>query len=161
MRWMSIAALALSAPALAQAAEPVCVRQQPVPGFEGWGRAPATALTVGRPALLPLRPAGQVRLVPAPKRKPVAGSYAGYFPVSVAKPGRYEIALSGRAWIELVRGGKSIVSAAHRHGPPCSGMAKIVGFDLKPGRYWVQLSEAPEASISAMIVASAGGRPGA
>ncbi len=59
--------------------------------------------------------------------------------------------MSQGAWIDLVQKGERLKSADHAHGPDCSGIAKIVAFDLQPGRYWVQLSEAKDATIYAAV----------
>ena len=82
------------------------------------------------------------------------GTFGGYFPVDVARAGRYRFALSQGAWIDLVQKGERLKSADHAHGPICSGIAKIVAFDLQPGRYWLQLSEAKDASIDVMLAPS-------
>lgn len=135
----------------ATAADPVCIRMQPVPGFEGWGHAEASALAIGSAANLELKPATGVTFKPALARPAKDGTFGGYFPLTVSKAGRYRVALSRGAWIDLVQKGVRLKSADHSHGPACSGIAKIVAFDLKPGRYWLQLSEAKEPAISAMV----------
>ena len=139
------------AAAAAQPAQPVCVRMQPVPGFSGWGHSAGAAPAVGSEATLALKPARQVTFKPALARRAKPGSYGGYFPLTIARPGRYRVALSDGAWIDLVQHGERLKSVDHAHGPACSGIAKLVAFDLKPGRYWIQLSEAPSASIGLMV----------
>ena len=139
--------------AAAADAPPVCVRMEPVAGFEGWGHPTAGTLNIGSAARLALKPATGVAFKPALARPAKDGTFGGYFPVDVAKPGRYRIALSQGAWIDLVQKGERLKSADHPHGPACSGIAKIVAFDLQPGRYWVQLSEAKEPAIGAMVSA--------
>jgi hypothetical protein len=142
----------LAAPAMAQHhAEPVCVRQEVVPGFEGWGKGTGTTLAINRAATLPLKPAATVRFTPPLSHKPAAGTYGGFYPLTVATAGRYRIALGERAWIDVVRGGKRLDSVAHGHGPACSGIAKIVGFDLRPGRYWIQLSDSKAPTAAVMV----------
>jgi hypothetical protein len=147
---LAVAVLLAPVPALAQA-DPVCIRQETVPGFEQWGRGGATTPSIDRPATLALKPAGTVRFVPALARTPAAGTYGGFYALRVAKAGRYRIALGQRAWIDVVRGGARLESIAHRHGPACSGIAKIVAFDLKPGRHWIQLSDARAPTIALMV----------
>jgi len=135
----------------ANAGQPVCIRMQPVAGFEGWGHPSGSAPTVGREATLALKPARQVDFKPALGRAAKPGTFGGFFPINIAKAGRYRIALSQGAWIDLVQKGDKLKSADHAHGPACSGMAKIVAFDLKPGRYWLQLSDAKAATIGVMV----------
>ena len=143
--------LLVLAAAAAAAPQPVCVRMTPTPGFENWGHPTAAALGMGKEATLALRPAADVAFKPALARPAKPGTFGGYFPVDVAKPGRYRIALSQGAWIDVVQKGDRLKSADHAHGAACSGIAKILAFDLQPGRYWLQLSEAREATISAEV----------
>ena len=76
------------------------------------------------------------------------------FPLNFAKAGRYRIALSQDAWINLVQKGVRLKTADHARGAACSGIAKVVAYDLQPGRYWLQLSEAKEPSIGVMVVSA-------
>ena len=141
--------------ALAMAAadrpQPVCIRMQPVVDFEGWGHPSGTRLVVGSEAMLTPEPAPAVDFKPALARAPKTGTFGGYFPLDVPKPGRYRVGLSQSAWADLVQKGARLKPAEHAHGPACSGIAKIVAFDLQPGRYWLQLSNAQEASIGVEV----------
>jgi hypothetical protein len=153
---IALAIMLVAAPAFAQTpAQPQvqCIRAETIPGFEAWGKGEAAgAPAVGKPVALTLSDAIAVKYEPAPSRAPEKGSYGGVFPLDIAKAGTYSIALSGKAWIEVVRDGASLKSSAHREGTPCSGIRKIVSFELKPGRYWLQLTEATGPAISALIV---------
>ena len=88
----------------------------------------------------------------APERKPDPFKYGGMVPIEVKTPGRLVVALGAGAWIDLVRDGKFLKSAAHGHGPDCSGIRKMVEYDVEPGRYLLQISSAPTASIDAMAI---------
>lgn len=88
----------------------------------------------------------------APEKRAAAGKWGGMMPVAVAKAGRLVIALDAGAWIDLVRDGAVVGSVGHGHGPECSGIRKMVEFDVTPGRYLLQIVNAPEASIGAMAV---------
>ena len=88
----------------------------------------------------------------APARRPHSFKYGGMVPVVAKKPGRLLVALDRGAWVDLVRDGKHVASAAHRHGPVCSGIRKIVEYDVTPVRYLLQIVNAPEATIRAMAV---------
>jgi hypothetical protein len=127
---------------------------EPVAGFEGWGHPAGSALAVGSEALLSLKPATGVNFKPALARPAKDGTFGGYFPLDIATAGRYRVGLSQGAWIDLVQKGEKLKPADHAHAPACSGMAKIVGFDLQPGRYWLQLSEAKEPSIGVMVASA-------
>jgi len=153
MKALVLAAMLLvAAPGFAET--PVqCIRAETIAGFEAWGKGEAAgALTIGKPVALTLTDAIAIKYEPAPARAPEMGSYGGVFPLDVAKTGTYSIALSGKAWIEVVRDGAQLKATAHREGTQCSGIRKIVSFDLKPGRYWLQLTEANGPAISALIV---------
>jgi hypothetical protein len=137
----------------ATASQPTCIRMQPVAGFEGWGHPGGSRLGVGNEAMLALKPATDVTFKPALARPAKRDTFGGYFPFDVAKAGRYRIALSDSAWIDLVHKDEKLKPAAHAHGPSCSGIAKIVGFDLDPGRYWLQLPDAKRPSIGVAVSA--------
>jgi hypothetical protein len=139
----------------AAASQPTCVRIEPVAGFEGWGKPAGAALALGREATLALEPAAQVEFKPALARPAKEGTFGGFFPIDVAAAGHYRIALSAGAWADLVQKGERLKLAGHGHASSCSGIAKIVEYDLQPGRYWLQLSNAPEAAIGVMV--SSGG----
>lgn len=101
---------------------------------------------------LPLHKFESLRYWIAPERKPDPFKYGAMVPIEVKKPGRLVVALDAGAWIDLVRDAKFVVSAKHGHGPACSGIRKMVEFDVAPGRYILQISSAPAASIRAMAV---------
>jgi len=143
--------LLVLAMAAADAPQPLCIRMQPVAGFEGWGHPSGAALAVGREAMLTLTRAADVNFKPALTRPARDGTFGGYFPLDVAKAGRYRIGLSQAAWADLVQKGGRLKPADHAHGPACSGIAKIVTYDLRPGRYWLQLSNAKDASIGVEV----------
>ena len=73
-------------------------------------------------------------------------------PIDVKKAGRLVVALDGGAWIDLVHEGAVVKSATHGHGPACSGIRKMVEFDVTPGRYLLQIVNAPSDKIRAMAV---------
>lgn len=101
---------------------------------------------------LPLHRFESLRYGTTPGRKPDVYKFGGMIPIDVKKPGRLVVALDAGAWIDLVRDGAALKSAAHNHGPPCTGIRKLVEFDVKPGRYLLQIVNAPTASIHAMAL---------
>lgn len=101
---------------------------------------------------LPLHRFESLRYGVAPERKPDVHKFGGMIPIEVKKAGRLIVALDAGAWIDLVQGGAVVKSVAHGHGPPCSGIRKMVEFDVMPGRYQLQIVNAPSASIHAMAV---------
>ena len=101
---------------------------------------------------LPLHKFESLRYGVAPERKPDAHKFGGMIPIAVKKDGRLIVALDAGAWIDLIRDGAVVKSLAHGHGPACSGIRKMVEFDVTQGRYQLQIVNAPTASIHAMAV---------
>lgn len=101
---------------------------------------------------LPLHKFESLRYGIAPERKPDAYKFGGMIPIDVKKPGRLVVALDAGAWIDLVRDGAVVKSLTHGHGPACSGIRKMVEFDVTQGRYQLQIVNAPTASIHAMAL---------
>ncbi len=136
------------------------------PELSDWSRAAAnkTIYAYGEPRVadwpplgaarttLPLHRFESLRFEIAPERKPDPFKYGGMVPIEVKTPGRLVVALGAGAWIDLVRDGKFLKSVAHGHGPDCSGIRKMVEYDVEPGRYLLQISSAPAASIDAMAI---------
>ncbi|WP_294191851.1 homogentisate 1,2-dioxygenase [uncultured Sphingomonas sp.] len=118
------------------------------------GNAPRNApvLAIGRAADLRLAPLGEVQPRIAPGRTPAPGSYAGLAMFQVTRPGTYRVALGQKAWIDVIRGRAGVPSSAHTMGPRCTGVAKLVDFQLRPGRYVLQLTGAPSQTLPATIV---------
>lgn len=101
---------------------------------------------------LPLHRFESLRYGIAPERKPDVFKFGGMIPIEVKKAGRLIVALDAGAWIDLVRDGAVVKSVTHGHGPACSGIRKMVEFDVTQGRYQLQIVNAPTASIHAMAV---------
>ena len=72
--------------------------------------------------------------------------------LTIAAAGRYGVAADGRVWIDLVADGKPLTSVEHGHGPACSGIRKIVWFDLTPGTYDVTLPKAATDRVRVLVV---------
>ncbi|WP_156878217.1 hypothetical protein [Sphingopyxis sp. QXT-31] len=60
----------------------------------------------------------------------------------IAQAGKYGVAADGKVWIDLVADGKPLTSVDHGHGPDCSGIRKVVWFDLAAGDYELALTKA-------------------
>lgn len=76
---------------------------------------------------------------------------AAIVPIEIATAGSYSVILGDAAWVDVMQDGKSLVSTGHDHGPPCSGIRKIVRFTLAPGRYALRLTGMRVATIDALI----------
>lgn len=161
----ALPAMAFAAPAAKPAtscpAEPVLP-----PELAGWARG-ASSKTIyaygddlgadwsplgGARTELPLHKFESLRYGIAPERKPDVYKFGGMIPIDVKKPGRLIIALDAGAWIDLARDGVVVKSVTHGHGPACSGIRKMVEFDVTQWRYQLQIVNAPAASIHAMAV---------
>jgi hypothetical protein len=133
-------------PGMASKAEPVCVKAEIVPGFEGFAKpATGSAPAAGKAVALTLKAATAPPSGSARPFKP--GTYQGRYALTIAKAGDYRIALSSGAWISVTGTAGEVESTAHGHGAACSGIAKLVTFPLKPGRYQIDLSEAKAPAI--------------
>lgn len=159
--------LGAQAPAAAPAPaapRPVCTARAPIPaalagfdaampvtaaaGVQGIGEA---MLPIGRGVVATLPLSAQVTYPIAPSRPQGATSHGGVFAFSAPQPGRYRVALGAPAWIDVVANGAPLPSVAHGHGSDCSPVHKTVDFDLKPGRYLLQLVGSDRASLAMMI----------
>ncbi len=150
---MSIA-LALILQAAAPAEAPICTKMVgPPAGMAAWAQpAEGTALRPGTALALPMADVAGLRFTVAPERAPVGGTYGAVVPFTIARGGTYAIALSEAAWVDVARGPRLLSSTGHRHGPPCSGIRKIVDYRLAPGRYVLQLIGAPRPEGRVLIV---------
>lgn len=141
-----------------------CVKPAAPPaGMEGWSRTVQIAsvprardttkalIPVGWRALTTLLPVGQVNYAVPPAKAPQAGTNGGLLGFVIAKQGRYRVALGTGAWVDVVRDGKSLSSVAHNHGPACSGIRKMVDFDLAPGRYLLQIAGSDALATGVMV----------
>lgn len=147
---LPLSGLAAQEPA---APAPVCVRAATVPGFEAFGKAEPGVPAVGKAAAVTLKIVDASPSAPGP-RAPKPGTFLGSFPLTVTKAGTYRVALSQGAWIDVVGPNGAATSTAHEHGPACSGIAKIVSFDLAAGTWQMQLSDAKGPNLTVMVVGS-------
>lgn len=146
---------------LAQAAPaPAACPTTPAPlpaDYAGWNAAlpvaaaaePAAVadamLTLGKGARATLAPAGALKLPVAPKTPLAATAHGGLFAFEATGAGRYRVALGAGLWVEVVANGLALPSVAHGHGPACTAVRKFVEWDLKPGRYLLQVTGDPAA----------------
>ena len=123
--------LAQAAPA-APPANCAAVRVAMPASLAGWSET-ASAPTVGKAFMVAAADPATVRGLSASEAaKP---GKAALVPFEVDADATYRIALSEKAWIDVVVGQNVIKSTAHVHGPACSGIIKVVDFPLKRGRY--------------------------
>ncbi|RDE06880.1 hypothetical protein [Sphingomonas aracearum] len=148
------------------APRPACTAPAPVPReLAGWAaarplKAAARATQLGTAEIevgvgyrLALAPQAQATLPIAPGKAPAADASGGLLGFTVVRAGRYRVALGAGAWVEVVQNGQARPSVAHGHGPDCTGIRKMVDYDLTPGRYILQLSGSPQAGVTVLLAA--------
>jgi len=162
---LGLAIAAAGAGASAQTSDaPACaVAVAPPPGLEGWTtRTPLTAaadaarldaamLIPGKAVDAALARTPEVRYVTRPEKPGGSVSHGGLFAFDVTQAGTYRVALGAGAWIDVLDGGKAVVSTSHGHGPDCSGIRKMVDFPLQPGRYVLQIGGNGTPDLSVMV----------
>lgn len=123
------------------------------PGAASAGASAARAPTVAVGSAVTAALVPMTKLTPAatPGKAPAAGTSGGLLTFTVATPGRYQVALGAGAWVDVISGRTALMSVEHGHGPACTSVRKIVQFDLKPGRYLLQIAGSPVASVPVMV----------
>ncbi|MBB5984448.1 hypothetical protein [Sphingobium lignivorans] len=115
--------------------------------------AQAAPLVPGQAVDLALAPVREVRFAAEPGKHPDPESHAGLAGLTVTKAGKYRVAADSPVWIDVVAAGRPLPSAGHGHGPACSGIRKMVDFQLEPGRYLLQIAGSAGASARVLVAA--------
>lgn len=156
-------AMLLTVPAMPQTvpADDACAAVRPMipPELAGWSQP--VALVAGDGATLRLGEAADVTLVAqdtaelavTPEKPSQPGRFAGTLHLRIETAGTVEVALGGKAWVDLVRDRTARVSAGHGHGPQCSGIAKIVRFAVTPGEYVLKITASVDPRIRVLVTA--------
>ncbi|MGY3448674.1 hypothetical protein [Bradyrhizobium sp. USDA 4353] len=102
---------------------------------------------------LTLRPHADARLPIAPERAPKDGSFAGFAQMTAApKAGVYTVSLSAAGWIDLVQDGRILKPIAFSGATDCDGIRKTVKYELSAQPFVLQISGAPDTTISVAIL---------
>ncbi|PNU05357.1 hypothetical protein A8V01_17350 [Novosphingobium guangzhouense] len=112
---------------------------------------PKALLAPGVPADVELAPTPKVAYAIEPGKPGGSVSFGGLFVFDVAAAGRYRVAQSGRSWVDVIVDGQAVPSVAHGHGPDCSGIAKMVEYDLPAGRHLLQIAANGEQALTVMV----------
>jgi hypothetical protein len=118
----------------------------------------APALILGKPVVATLTPAAHVQFATPPGKGAKEG-HGGLFALSLKQAARVGIALDGPAWVDVVTGVEAVASVEHGHGPACSGIRKIVWFDLPAGRHMVQIAGSKAATVRVMAADAMANQP--
>lgn len=102
--------------------------------YAAWSDADAADLAVGAPVTLTLDDGAASRRL------------------TIDSAGRYGVAAGSKVWIDLIANGAVQTSVEHGHGPACSGIRKVVWFDLAAGTYELALTKGEAASLRVMVV---------
>ncbi|TPG22312.1 hypothetical protein EAH87_00360 [Sphingomonas koreensis] len=140
--------LAQTAPVAAPAVNCATVRVAIPASLVGWSET-ASAPTIGKAFVVAGADPTTVRgLRVGEVTKP---GNAALVPFEVDDDATYRVALSEKAWADVVSGPRVIKSIAHTHGPACSGITKVVDFPLKRGRYTLHITGLSAASVRVLI----------
>lgn len=159
---LALAASLQTMPAMDRATVTCPATMAPLPaGLEGWtskqavraGAAAkvATTLPLGVGVSATLLPTPKIAYAVRPQKPGGSVSSGGIFAFTVPAAGRYRVALGAGAWIDVLSGTTPAMSVSHSHGPDCTGVRKMVDFDLKPGRYLLQVAGNPSATLPLIV----------
>lgn len=110
-------------------------------------------LVIPAKAVLELKNPADPKLPRAPERKPKDGTFAGFRKFKgPPKAGAYSISLSSNAGIDVIQDGEQLKPMEFSGVTDCAGIRKVVKFDLSGGPFAVQITGAPENSISLAVL---------
>ncbi len=115
--------------------------------------AKAPDIAIGSAYTLTLAPTANITYTVQPYKAPATGTFGGLLSLKVTSGGVYTIGLDKKAWIDVVKDGHSLKPVAHAEGIACTAIKKTVDFQLTPGIYAIQVSNAADAAIAFEIQA--------
>lgn len=159
-----VAYLAFVQSAAAKDASKTCANAEPLPsalsGWDGSGTltaandekgAAGAALVPGHAVKARLSRTSGVHYVVPPEKPGKPESYGGMLAFEAPEDGTYQVSLGTAAWVDVIRDGRAITSTAHGHGPECSGLHKMVSFQLDNGLHILQIAANETPDISVMV----------
>lgn len=152
MRLVAVFGFMVISPAVAQACPSPLGWSKPLKHLAASAPEVRSALATGSSALLELRSARDVTLAVTRDRKPKLDTSAGLTALDVPKAGKLDVILSSATYVDLVRDGRMLKSTGHTDLQSCTGLRKLVTFDVVPGRYIVQLTDAPGRAVKIATV---------
>ena len=104
---------------------------------------------------LALRSIPEAALPVAPERVPKDGSFAGFARFGKpARTGTYTISLSVAAWVDVIQDGHLLKPKAFSGATDCDGIRKTVRYELSATPFVLQVSGAPQTTVSLAILSS-------
>lgn len=108
-------------------------------------------LALGKAAEVALLQTPKVAYPVRPAKPGGTVSYGGLLRFSVAEEGVYRVALGAAPWVDVVKDGVALPSVAHGHGPECSGIRKMVDYQLTQGDYVLQIAANGTETVTVMV----------
>ena len=152
MRELVVLLAAMAGPAMAQTCPTPPGWAKPTRHVAARSAEMRFALAPNASHRLELRGSRDVRLAAGNIRRPDARRSAGLAALDVPKAGKLDVFLSNATNVDLVRDGRTLRSVSHVDLKTCPGVRKSVTFDVVPGRYIVQLTNAPARSVQMATV---------
>jgi hypothetical protein len=171
----SVIGVLIGAPALARAQtarpntvpkETCAAKAPPPPDMAAWSSPTAlpaalreadlgqAVVTPDHAIIADFAPVARVRYRVPPEKADGPATFGGLYRLKIAKAGTYRIASSAAPWMDVFIDKTPVTSVAHGHGPPCTGIGKMVDFPLQPGDYLLQFSESLAAKTEIMVSAA-------
>jgi hypothetical protein len=109
-------------------------------------------IVVGQAVLAEMKATPEVTYSARPADPGGKVSKGGMFQLAIKQAGLYRVAISDHAWIDVVSQGKLVPSSGHGRGPACSGIRKMVDYQLEAGPYTLQLSAGEQNKLAILVV---------
>ena len=88
----------------------------------------------------------------APERPTKPGTHGALLALRVDAAGAYDVTLSEEGWIDIADHAQRVASADFSGVKGCPGVRKSVRYELKPGDYTVQLSNAEADKLDIAVI---------
>ena len=148
MRLSLLLMIGMATPALAEQACPAsAIWDKPVHHLAARAPEMKFALKADTATDLTLVPAEQVKVALRLSRAAKPGRWAGLAAIDVSKAGKLDVALSTATYVDLIRDGKALKSVSFGQPKNCPNVHKSVTFDVVPGRYILQFTDAPDKAV--------------
>jgi hypothetical protein len=109
------------------------------------------ALIPGKAVTARFLPVAEVKYRVPPEKADGPAVFGGLYALRITQAGTYRVAAGAAPWMDLFQGKVPVTSVAHSHGPPCTGLGKMVDFPLQPGDYLVQFSESLQPQTEILV----------